>query len=81
MSASIFSCYCFIGEVVSAPVSATHLPKPKVYGTGVGKYLNLKEFSSTTKRTKDATIQEEQPSGPKKKKKLLRSELSDFSSW
>lgn len=69
------------GEVVSAPVSATHLPKPKVYGTGVGKYLNLKEFSSTTKRTKDATIQEEQPSEPKKKKKLLRSELSDFSSW
>ncbi|VDM29589.1 unnamed protein product [Toxocara canis] len=69
------------GETVSAPVSATLLPKPKVYGTGVGKYLNLKEFSSTTKRPTEMAAEMERPSEPQKKRKAVRSELNDFSSW
>ncbi|VDK35477.1 unnamed protein product [Anisakis simplex] len=77
-------------EAVSAPVNATHLPKQKVYGSGVGKYLNLEEFIPTVaqKRIKDTsdTGQEEAVFGTaavqvKKKKKAVRSELKDFSKW
>lgn len=49
-STILFTFHCFVGEVVPAPISATPLPKPKVYGTGVGKYLNLREFTSSIKR-------------------------------
>uniref|UniRef100_A0A0R3RRP2 RING-type E3 ubiquitin-protein ligase PPIL2 n=1 Tax=Elaeophora elaphi TaxID=1147741 RepID=A0A0R3RRP2_9BILA len=36
--------------VVSAPAPLMQIPKPKKYGAGVGKYINLSELTAATKR-------------------------------
>ena len=62
------------------PATVSQLPKPKAYGSGVGKYLNLSGLAQARKaelvvdRVNDSVI-------PLKKKKIIRSELNDFSSW
>lgn len=64
---------------VSAPATVTHLPKPKAFGSGVGKYLNLKEICTAAKKPKEPAA--EKPTSESPKKKIVRSQLSDFSSW
>ncbi|VDN51741.1 unnamed protein product [Dracunculus medinensis] len=60
--------------------TSKHLPQPKIYGDGVGKYLNLKELSNSIKRT--LTSENRMISDKtQKKKKYVKSRLSDFSSW
>ncbi|KAL3994085.1 Peptidyl-prolyl cis-trans isomerase 4 [Acanthocheilonema viteae] len=39
-----------IETVASAPTAVIQIPKPKMYGVGVGKYINLPELSAATKR-------------------------------
>uniref|UniRef100_A0A915Q8C6 RING-type E3 ubiquitin-protein ligase PPIL2 n=1 Tax=Setaria digitata TaxID=48799 RepID=A0A915Q8C6_9BILA len=45
-------------EAVSSPATAvTQIPKPKKYGTGVGKYINLPEVAAVAKRAANDAVQ------------------------
>uniref|UniRef100_A0A1I8EVD6 RING-type E3 ubiquitin-protein ligase PPIL2 n=1 Tax=Wuchereria bancrofti TaxID=6293 RepID=A0A1I8EVD6_WUCBA len=61
---------------VSEPTIAAQIPKPKEYGTGVGKYINLPELVVATKRMADVT-----EFGIAKKTVKPNQIFGDFSSW
>ncbi|KAK6103553.1 RING-type E3 ubiquitin-protein ligase PPIL2 [Brugia pahangi] len=62
---------------VSEPAVATQIPKPKEYGTGVGKYINLPELVAVTKRMADDATE----FGIAKKTVKPNQIFGDFSSW
>ncbi|VDK84944.1 unnamed protein product [Onchocerca ochengi] len=63
--------------VVSAPAVITQIPKPKKYGSGVGKYINLPEVTAATKRTANDIAE----FGTVKKTVQSNRIFGDFSSW
>lgn len=67
------------GPSSSTPATVSQLPKPKVYGKGVGKYLNLGELNQTRRVPRENAP--DASAVPQKKQKTSRSQLVDFSSW
>ncbi|MFH4975141.1 hypothetical protein AB6A40_001850 [Gnathostoma spinigerum] len=70
------------GSHTGAPSSqaTSELPKPKAYGSGVGKYLDLSKYENLNKRVAVNTTNGSKAS-PEKPKKIARTQLNDFSAW
>lgn len=63
--------------LVSAPTPVTQIPKPKKYGAGVGKYINLPELTEASKRMANDITE----LGVAKKTFKPNQNFGDFSSW
>ena len=53
--------------------------KPKVYGTGIGKYINKNKLKRPTDDEPSTSTMP--PPAEKKKKAKVASKLNDFSEW
>ena len=68
------------GPSTSAAAVATEVSKkPKVYGTGIGKYINKNKLKRPT--DDEPSTSTAPPPAEKKKKAKVASKLNDFSEW
>nr|AAC38986.1 cyclophilin Dicyp-3 [Dirofilaria immitis] len=64
--------------IANTPATAVQVPKPKKYGLGVGKYINLPEVVAATKRTANDIAEF---GVPKKTAHCANQIFGDFSTW
>ena len=69
------------GPSTSAAASSSEVSKkPKVYGTGIGKYINKNKLKRPNDEEEPSTSTAP-PAVEKKKKAKVASKLNDFSEW